>query len=77
MSERARHSQTASPETPLPASLERLVTPRDWQHLLTASAATVERMRRAKLLPEPDAQVLTMPRWRASTVKRFLEGDSR
>jgi hypothetical protein len=57
----------------LPASVERLITPDDWPLILSVSVTTVERLRRAKRLPEPDLFLFSLPRWRASTVRNWIE----
>jgi hypothetical protein len=67
---------TVDPSTKpaLPASVERLITPDDWPQILSVSPTTVERLRRAKKLPEPDLFLFSLPRWRASTVRAWIEG---
>ncbi len=67
--------RTVDPNTAptLPASVERLITADDWPQILSVSPTTVERLC-AKRLPEPDLFLFSLPRWRASTVRAWIEG---
>jgi hypothetical protein len=46
---------------------------KDWAWLLSTSRRTIERMRAAGKLPKPDFYAGSMPRWRAQTVRAWME----
>ena len=56
------------------AGIEPLLETEDWVLVLACSRREVEKLRSSGKLPPPDEHVGKMPRWRASTVRRWLEG---
>ena len=67
----------AKPGGTLPAGIEATVGIDGWATALSCSRRLVERMRAAGRIPRPDLMVGKMPRWRASTVRAFLERSDR
>jgi predicted DNA-binding transcriptional regulator AlpA len=57
----------------LPAGLEPMVTTEDFVALLRCNRRTFERLRSAGKLPRPDIQLGRMPRWRAQTIREWIE----
>jgi hypothetical protein len=63
----------AKPGRALPASLEPMLGIDDLAALLNCSRRLVERMRSAGKVPNPDIKIGKMPRWRAETIRRWIE----
>ena len=61
----------------LPAGIEATAGIDGWAAVLSCSRRLVERMRAAGRIPRPDLMVGKMPRWRASTVRDYLERGGR
>ena len=70
-------SPNAKPKRPLPPGIEPTVGIDGWAAVLSCSRRLVERMRAAGRIPRPDLMVGKMPRWRASTVRDYLERGGR
>lgn len=76
MSPLARTS--APPEAVQPTdSLAALLSVVDLARVLNGSRRTIERLRAAGKLPRPDLHLGTMPRWKAETIRRWIEGGGR
>jgi predicted DNA-binding transcriptional regulator AlpA len=56
------------------ASIEPLVTKADLEQILQIDSRTIDRMRSSGKLPKPDLFLSRMPRWKASTVRDWIEG---
>jgi predicted DNA-binding transcriptional regulator AlpA len=59
------------------AGIEPLLGIDDLAAALSCGRRLVERMRAAGKLPRPDLKLGKMPRWRASTIRRWIEGGGR
>jgi len=57
----------------LPAGFERMFSIDDLAALLNCSRRLVERMRCSGKLPRPDLKIGKMPRWKAETIRRWIE----
>jgi predicted DNA-binding transcriptional regulator AlpA len=57
--------------------IEPLLSIGDLCCILACDRRTVERMRSAGRLPRPDLHVGRMPRWRAATIRAWIEGGDR
>jgi hypothetical protein len=53
--------------------IDRLVTRKDFASIIRASLPLFDRLRSAGRLPRPDLYLGRAPRWRAETVRSFLE----
>jgi excisionase family DNA binding protein len=62
---------------PLAALLAPLLSVDDLARTLNASRRTIERMRSAGKLPRPDLLIGKMPRWKQSTIREWLDEQSR
>lgn len=58
------------------ATLEPMLSVDDIAATLNASRRTVERMRSAGKLPNPDLHVGKCPRWAQQTVRRWIAGQT-
>jgi len=67
----------AKPARSLPAGMEPLLGIDDLAALLSCSRRLVERMRSAGKVPKPDIHVGRCPRWRAETVRAWIERGAR
>jgi hypothetical protein len=65
------------PGLTLPAGLEPLLGINNLAAILSCSRRLVERLRSAGRVPKPDIWVGKMPRWRAETIRRWLESGGR
>jgi predicted DNA-binding transcriptional regulator AlpA len=78
MPEGVRHF--SEPRTALPVaapptdSLAPLLSVADLARVLNGSRRTIERLRAAGKLPRPDLHIGTMPRWKAETIRCWIEG---
>jgi predicted DNA-binding transcriptional regulator AlpA len=54
-------------------ALAPLLSQEDLAHVLNASRRTIERMRAAGKLPQPDVHIGKMPRWRPEMVRAWIE----
>jgi predicted DNA-binding transcriptional regulator AlpA len=61
----------------LPASFEPLLSIDDLALLLSCSRRLVERMRSGGKVPKPDIKIGKMPRWKASTIRAWIERGGR
>jgi predicted DNA-binding transcriptional regulator AlpA len=70
-----QHIQLCNPITPikLAASIEPLLTKADLAEILRVNTRTIERMISRGDLPKPDKHLSRMPRWRAETIRRWIE----
>jgi predicted DNA-binding transcriptional regulator AlpA len=57
--------------------VEPLMTRRDLARALQVSLPQLDRLRAAGRLPKPDLTLSRSPRWRASSVRRWLEGGAK
>jgi predicted DNA-binding transcriptional regulator AlpA len=63
---------------PLTASVEPLLSVVDLVDVLRTSRRSIERMRSAGRLPGPDLHLgVRQPRWRAETIRAWIEGGCR
>ena len=76
MSSPARISALPVPPKPTD-SLEPLLSVADLARVLNGSRRTIERLRAAGKLPRPDLHIGKMPRWKAETIRRWIEGSGR
>jgi predicted DNA-binding transcriptional regulator AlpA len=58
---------------PLPPGVEPLLSINDLATVLSCSRRLVERMCAGGKVPKPDLKVGRMPRWRADTIRRWIE----
>lgn len=61
----------------LATSIEPLVTKSDLERILQIDSRTIDRMRSTGKLPKPDLFLSRMPRWKASTVRAWIEAGGR
>jgi len=70
-------SREPDPITPAAAvasvGIESLLTCADWARILCVGSATVDRLRSAGRIPPADIRLGRLPRWRASTVRAWIE----
>jgi predicted DNA-binding transcriptional regulator AlpA len=66
-----------SPHVRLADSIEPLLSQEDLARVLNASRRTIERMRAAGKLPRPDLRINKMPRWKQSTIREWIDEQSR
>src|SRR5208337_3032087 len=57
--------------------IEPMLSLTDLARILSCSRRLIERMRSAGRLPRPDLHVGRMPRWRAETIRRWIEAGGR
>jgi predicted DNA-binding transcriptional regulator AlpA len=57
--------------------IEPLLRQLDLERVLSCSSRTLERLRSAGRLPRPDLHVGRSPRWRAETIRRWIESGGR
>jgi len=57
----------------LPAGIEPMLGIDDLAALLSCSRRLVERMRSAGKVPRPDIKIGKMPRWKAATIRAWIE----
>jgi hypothetical protein len=69
--------EAGPPDRLAAARIEPALTINDWGRVLSCSRRGVERMRSAGKLPPPDFRVGRCPRWRAATVRAWLERGGR
>ncbi len=67
----------AAPKRTLPVGLEALLSLDDLAALLSCSRRLVERMRSAGKVPKPDIKIGKMPRWKAATIRAWIERGGR
>jgi predicted DNA-binding transcriptional regulator AlpA len=60
----------------LDRKIEPMLTLDDVASLLACSRRTAERLKSGGTLPRPDLHVGRMPRWRASTVARWIDDEA-
>jgi hypothetical protein len=65
--------EAARPKRTLPASIEPMLGIDDLAVLLNCSRRLVERMRSAGRVPKPDIKVGKCPRWKAATIRAWIE----
>ncbi|MGA2701531.1 MAG: helix-turn-helix domain-containing protein [Isosphaeraceae bacterium] len=63
----------ARPGRTLPAGIEPMLGIDDLAALLSCSRRLVERMRSAGKVPRPDIKIGKMPRWKAATIRAWIE----
>ena len=70
-----RASSKTDPITPSPvvATIEPLATIESWAAALVVSVPTIERLRRAGRIPQADVMIGRLPRWKCSTIRRWIE----
>ncbi len=69
---------TAPPVPPKPDdSLAQLLSVADLARVLNGSRRTIEHLRAAGKLPRPDLHIGKMPRWKAETIRRWIEEGGR
>lgn len=56
--------------------LEPLLGVDDWAAALAVNRRTIERMRAAGKLPRPDLRVGSLPRWKAETIRAWINGQA-
>jgi hypothetical protein len=62
------------PDPPsLADAIEPLLSVLDLCRILRCNRRTIERLRAGGKLPRPDANVGRMPRWKAETIRRWIE----
>jgi predicted DNA-binding transcriptional regulator AlpA len=66
---------TANPS--LATSIEPLVTKADLERILQIDSRTIDRMRATGKLPKPDLFLSRMPRWKAETIRAWIEAGGR
>jgi hypothetical protein len=66
----------AALDRPRPA-VSPVVTRKGFARILGVSLAVFDRLRSAGRLPRPDLVIARSPRWRAATIRRFLEKGGR
>jgi predicted DNA-binding transcriptional regulator AlpA len=54
------------------AGIEPLATIREWAAALQVSVPTIERLRRAKRLPEPSIMIGRLPRWTSQQIRQWI-----
>jgi hypothetical protein len=59
------------------ALVEPLLTRRDLARVLNVSSALLDRLKAGGKLPPPDLMLSRSPRWRASTIRAYLERGGR
>jgi len=57
--------------------IESLLSIDDLARILLCSRRLVERMRSAGKIPKPDIRIGKMPRWRAETIREWIESGGR
>jgi hypothetical protein len=57
----------------LPESIEPMIGIDGWAAALNCSRRAVERLRSARKLPRPDLMVGKMPRWKAETLRSWID----
>jgi excisionase family DNA binding protein len=62
---------------PVSSPIEPMLGIAELAELLNCSRRMVERMRSAGKVPRPDLHVGRMPRWRAETIHRWIDGGGR
>jgi len=72
-----RQPEAARPKRTLPAGMEPMLGIDDLAALLSCSRRLIERMRSAGEVPKSDMLVGKMPRWRAETIRRWIEEGGR
>jgi hypothetical protein len=84
MTPRTLRLSTATPATTTPAQkssprgveIEPLLCWSDLRRLLVASQRTLDRLRASGRLPHPDMFIGRSPRWKAETVRRWIDTQS-
>ena len=66
----------AAQATP-PRTIEPMLGIDELARILAASRRSIERLRSAGKLPKPDLHIGRMPRWKAETIRRWIEGGGR
>jgi predicted DNA-binding transcriptional regulator AlpA len=56
------------------ASIAPLITKGDLERILQIDSRTIDRMRSSGKLPKPDLFLSRMPRWKAETIRAWIEG---
>jgi hypothetical protein len=57
--------------------VEPLLSRRDLQHILRVSSALLDRLRAGGKIPPPDLVLSRSPRWKAATIRAYLERGGR
>jgi len=65
--------EAARPKRTLPSGIEPLLSIDDIAALLSCCRRLVERMRSAGKIPKPDIKIGKMPRWKAATIRAWIE----
>ena len=63
----------AKPGRALPAGIEPMIGIDDLAAILSCPRRLVERMRSAGKIPKPDIKIGKMPRWKAATIRSWIE----
>ena len=71
---RSHPPDAAGPDAPI---IEPLLTVEGVASALSVNRRTVERMLSAGKLPGPDLRIGRMPRWKAETIRRWIENGGR
>jgi len=72
-----RQPEVGKPKRTLPAGIEPMLGLDDLAAPLSCSRRLIERMRSAGKVPKSDMLVGKMPRWRAETIRRWIEAGGR
>ncbi len=65
--------EAVRPKRTLPPGIEPLLGIDDLAALLNCCRRLVERMRSAGKIPKPDIKIGKMPRWKAATIRAWIE----